>query len=122
MHRYTVLLLAAMLSACDRSPPADNKAAAAPAPATTGAAPAEAKPAVDPQAAKDKELADKVRAALSASSGLNAKGVDVTARNGEISLFGTTPTERQRRALEKLAAGVPGVTSVRNEIKVLQGS
>ena len=120
MHRYIVLLLVAVLSACDRSPPADNKAAAAP--AATGAVPAEAKPAIDPQVAKDKELADKVRAVLAASSGLNAKGVDVTARNGEIGLFGTTPTQRQRRALEKLAAGVPGVTSVRNEIKVLQGS
>lgn len=121
MDRYLVLLLVVVLSACDRSPPADSKPVAGPAP-SAASADAKAKPAVDPQIAKDIELADKVRAALAATKGLNAKGVDVTARNGQVSLFGTTPTERQRRGLEKVAAGVDGVTSVRNEIKVLQGS
>lgn len=114
---FVLLFLAAALAACDRTPPADSKPVAGPAPAAAKAA-----PAVDPQLARDKELADKVRAALAATKGLNAKGVDVTARNGQVSLFGTTPTERQRRELEKVAAGVAGVTSVRNEIKVMQGS
>jgi hyperosmotically inducible protein len=124
MQRFIVLLfLAAAVAACDRTPPVDSKAVAGPAPAPSAvSADVKNPPAVDPQVARDKELAARVQAVLAESSGLNAKGVDVTASNGQISLFGTTPTERQRRALEKLAAGVAGVTSVRNEIKVIQGS
>lgn len=59
MQRFLAsMLLVAALAACDRSPSADKKNLADQAPpAATGAVSAEAKPAVDPQLARDKELA-----------------------------------------------------------------
>lgn len=76
----------------------------------------------DKAAAANKALASRVRDALAAAPGLSGHAIDVTVSNGRISLFGTAATEAKRREIEKVAAAVPGVQSVENQIKIVSGS
>src|SRR5688572_21482562 len=93
-------LLALALGACDRqTPPAAKKAevpvANLPAePPPPVAAPEKA--AEPPEVAADKELAGKVKSALLAERSLNAHGIDVVAKNGTVTLFGTAETVVRR--------------------------
>ena len=119
-------LLALTLGACDRqSPPAAKKAevpvSTLPAePPPPVAAPE--KPAEPPQVAADKELAGKVKSALLAERSLNAHGIDVVAKNGTVTLFGTTETVVRRDTAGKVARNVAGVKSVQNKLAVVAGS
>lgn len=130
------------LAACGEKPPADTatakiesatevaarqaKAAAAAAEkqkAEAQKAQAEAaKKAADEKTAADKALAEKVKAALVATPGLKDLGFDVRSANGDVTLFGTADTQAQRRKAEKVAAGVPGVHSVTDELQIVRGS
>jgi len=134
--------LALSLAACGEKPPADTatakiesatevaarqaKAAAAAAEkkkAEEQKAQAEAaKKAADAKTAADKALADKVKAALVATPGLKDLGFDVRSSNGDVTLFGSADTQAQRHKAEKVAAGVPGVHSVTDELQIVRGS
>jgi hyperosmotically inducible protein len=90
--------------------------AGTPAPATQPAPPAASAP--DP----DKALAKKVKSALETTQGLPAQQIDVTAKGGAVTLWGTVgdPAE-QARAVEA-AKAVPGVKAVENKLAIVKGS
>jgi len=70
----------------------------------------------------DAALAAKVKSALGAEKGLNAHAIDITARDGAVTLFGTADTPALRDKATKIAAGVEGVKSVENRMAVVKGS
>lgn len=81
-----------------------------------------AKKAADKKKAADTALAEKVKAAILATPGLKSMAMDVRSSDGEVTLFGTADSEAQRRQAQKVAAGVPDVKSVNNELKIVRGS
>lgn len=119
--------LALILAGCgqDAPPPPAPKAAprAAPAaPAPEAKAPPAPKPAEPAPASADKALAERVKAALLAERGLNANGIDVVAKDGAITLFGTAENKMKSAMAAKVAASVTGVKSVENRLAVVAGS
>ena len=117
------------LAACGEKPPADTASAkiesaadVAARQAKQAAAAAEKKKAADEKTAVDAALADKVKAALVATPGLKNLAMDVRSSDGEVTLFGTVDNNAQRRKADKVAAGVPGVKSVKNELQIVKGS
>jgi len=97
--------------------PEEKKAEAAALPATPAPAPAEA-PKPDP----DATLAAAVKAALEAEKAINAQGIDVTAKDGVVTLWGTVAQLERRVLAVKTARAVPGVKSVQNNLQVVKGS
>jgi osmotically-inducible protein OsmY len=81
-----------------------------------------AKKAADEKAAADSALAGKVKSTLAATPGLKGLGLDVTASDGDVTLFGTTDNAAQRRKAQKVAAKVPGVKSVKSALQIVRGS
>jgi hyperosmotically inducible protein len=124
----TLLMLTAVLAlaACgqDVAPPKP----AAPAPAATpaqAAAPAAKAPEVKPEPPKpdpNKELAQRVKQALEGEAKIQAAGIDVTAADGKVTLWGTTASAGERNRAGQVAAKVDGVTAVDNQLKVVKGS
>jgi hyperosmotically inducible periplasmic protein len=113
-------LLALTLVACgDKAPPPKPVALTAPVEQTP--APAQI-PAEDPQAAADKALAASVKDALLDAKALNAHDIDVVAKRGVVTLFGTAKTQALRSMAEKVAGRVSGVTLVENKLAVVAGS
>ena len=88
----------------------------APAPAPQAKAPEAPKP--DP----NQELAARVKKALEGAAKIQAAGIDVTAADGRVSLWGTAATAAERKRAESVASRVDGVRSVDNQIKVVKGS
>ncbi len=82
----------------------------------------QAKQAADAKAAADSALAAKVKAAIMAAPGLKDMAMDVRSADGKVTLFGNADNEAQRRQAEKVAAGVPGVKSVKDELLIVKGS
>ena len=78
--------------------------------------------AKNPARSPDKELAGRVRGALHAHFGRTATEIDVLARDGFVFLYGAVPTESLRVRAERVAAAVPGVRAVDNELAVASGS
>jgi hyperosmotically inducible protein len=120
-------LLAFALSGCGQEPPPKPAVKVVPVPALPAAQDsAKAEPAKpSPEAARaaaDKELAGRVKAALVAERTLNAHGIDVVARNGTVTLYGTAETRMRRDMAEKISARVEGVKSVENKLAVVAGS
>ena len=121
------------MAACDAISPAD-KAAASKAPQVTreampasGKADAKTEPTKGAAGASAAEkanagLAAKVKAALADSPALKTLGIDVTAADGAIILFGTVDTRANRDKAEKIASGVEGVKSVTNNLLLVRGS
>lgn len=70
----------------------------------------------------DKTLAVSVKAALMASAALSATTIEVSARDGVVTLSGTTDTATRRDLAGYLALRVDGVAGVRNRIAVVSGS
>jgi osmotically-inducible protein OsmY len=64
----------------------------------------------------------RVKKALEQAPGQIAQGIDVTARRGAVSLFGTVPSGAERGTAGKIAASVSGVSSVDNKLVVVKGS
>ena len=81
-----------------------------------------AQKAADAKAAADRELAGKVKAALTATPGLKHLALDVNSSGGEVTLFGTADSQAQRRQAETVAANVPGVRSVKDALQIVRGS
>ena len=125
MKHIVALGLAAALIACSESP-APKPAAKAPPPAPS--APVAAAPQAQPQPEPpkpdpNKELAAKVKQALEAPNAkLPVGGIDVTAADGKVSLWGTVESDQQRRRAAQIAGKVDGVKGVDNQLKVVKGS
>jgi len=112
------------LAACERAPSsrelapradaAERVASSASAPGTNLAA--------APSPVADKTLAVNVKAALMASAALNATTIEVSARDGVVTLSGTTNTSTRRDLAGYLALRVDGVVSVRNRIAIVANS
>ena len=94
-------------------PPGANVAATQPA-----TSPKSEPPPTDP----DKALAAKVKSALEAEPRVNGQGIDVTAADGVVSLWGTVADAAERRKAESVAATQPGVKSVTNKLVIVKGS
>ena len=117
--------IAIALAACSEPPPPPKPAAPASPPPQAEApkAPApEAKAAEAPKADPNKELASRVKRALEGEAKIQAAGIDVTATDGKVTLWGTTATAAERNRAGQAAAKVDGVTSVDNQLKVVKGS
>lgn len=126
LSTVTASAVALTLYGCGDEPA--PKPAARPAPPTAPApeaksAPAPEKPAsASSQTDADQALAARVKLALTAAPDINAHRIDVTAKSGAVTLFGTADTKAQREAAGKTAAAVAGVTSVENRLAVVAGS
>ena len=125
MTRILAAALFLALAACGDSAPPPKPAAQPAAPAPQAAAPAKAPETKAPEAPKpdpNKELAQRVKQALEGDGKVQAGAIDVTAKEGRVSLWGTTPTADERNRAGQIAAKVDGVASVDNQIKVVKGS
>jgi hypothetical protein len=114
------------LAACgDSAPPAKPAAQpASPAPQAS-TPPPQAPEAKAPEALKpdpNKELAQRVKQALEGDGKVQAAAIDVTAKDGRVSLWGTAPTADERSRAAQIASKVQGVASVDNQIKIVKGS
>lgn len=116
--------LALGLAACEQASGEKELAPRAGSPETTGStasAPgttlAAARSSVD-----DKTLAVNVKAALMTSAPLNATTIEVSARDGVVTLSGTTNTSTRRDLAGYLALRVDGVVQVQNRIAVVSST
>lgn len=118
------LLVAAALAACGEAEP--PKPAAAPEPpkpvALAPQAAPQAAPPATPAPSADELLKTRVEKALRDTREVDGQGVDVTVADGAVSLFGTVPSESERRKVERFVAGIDGVQSVINKLVVVRGS
>jgi hyperosmotically inducible periplasmic protein len=111
------------LAACGEAPSPPKPAAPTPAPqAEAPKAPEAPKAAEAPRPDANKELAGKVKRALESEAKIQGAGIDVTATDGKVTLWGTTATAAERNRAAQVAAKVEGVTSVDNQLKVVKGS
>jgi len=125
MTRILSIAFVLWLAACgDSAPP--PKPVAQPTPPPQASAPvAKAPEAKAPEAPKpdpNKELAQRVKQALEGDGKVQAAGIDVTAKEGRVSLWGTAATAGERNRAGQIASKVDGVASVDNQIKVVKGS
>jgi hypothetical protein len=118
--------LSLALAACgDSTPPPQPQPAAPATPPPQAAAPAAPAPETKPEAPKpdpNKELARRVKQALEADAKVPGGAIDVTAKDGRVSLWGTTASAGERNLAGQIAAKVEGVASVDNQIKIVKGS
>jgi hypothetical protein len=121
-------LLTSVLAGCGDDPPPSKPAAKAPAPTAAPAAkapeakPDAARPAAEARAGADRALAARVKEALLADKSLNAHGIEVDAKDGAVTLFGTVENKARREQAAKIAAAVEGARSVENKLVVVAGS
>jgi len=121
MKYILALIVALALSACGDEPK-PKPVAKPPAPPPVAVAP---KPEPKPEPPKpdpNKELAARVKRALESEAKIQAAGIDVTASDGKVTLWGTAATAAERRRAEAAAKKVEGVSAVDNQIKVVKGS
>jgi hypothetical protein len=116
--------LALGLAACERASgekglatPAGSAETTGSGASATGTTVAVARSPVD-----DKTLTVNVKAALMASSALNATTIEVSARDGVVTLSGTTNSSTRRDLAGYLALKVDGVARIRNRIAVVSSS
>jgi osmotically-inducible protein OsmY len=80
------------------------------------------KPVEAPKIDEDSELAARVKSALGADPAVRLLAIDARASGGVVTLYGTADTRAHREAAAKVASGVPGVKSVKNELVIVAGS
>ena len=119
--RYLVLLTI-ILAGCSEPPPPPKPAAPTPTPQAEAPKAPETKAAEAPKPDPNKGLAQRVKKALEGEAKIQAAGIDVTASDGKVTLWGTTTTAAERRRAENAAKKVEGVSAVDNQIKVVKGS
>jgi len=76
------------------------------------------KPPVD----ENKVLAGRVKSAFGADPALKLLAIDAGASDGVVTLYGTADNRNNRDRAARVAAGVPGVKSVKNELVIVAGS
>ena len=120
----TVLAVFALAACSEKLPPTPMKSeAVTPAPvAKAPEAPQPAPKAEEPKPDPNKELAARVKRALMDDSKIQGGGIDVTANNGAITLWGTAATQSERNRAGAAAAKVDGVQSVENKLAIVKGS
>ena len=100
--------------------------AASPAPAPPAAGPIAPAPSAQPTSPAsqdpDKVLAKKVKSALDATQGVPGQQIDVTAKGGAVTLWGTVADPAERAKAVEAAKSVPGVTAVENKLAIVKGS
>ena len=69
----------------------------------------------------DERIHEEVSDRLSQHGRIDASDMDVQVRSGEVTLSGNANSRDEKRMAEDVAASVPGVTDVNNQIKVKQG-
>jgi len=121
------LMLLGLVACGDDTPKPAPKPAAPPPPPQAAATPAPVapKPEVKPEAPKpdpNKELAARGKRALEGEAKIQAAGIDVTAADGKVTLWGTAASAAERRRAEAAAKKVEGVSAIDNQIKVVKGS
>jgi nucleoid-associated protein YgaU len=98
------------------APPAAPSAAAVASPAGQSAA-APAAPAAPPAASA---LAQQAQAALNTAAGLDGSTLTLTVQSGKAALTGSVETAVQRRRVEEIVGGVPGIIKVdATKVKIL---
>ena len=130
MKKLLVVCAVAALAACGDNVPPPKPAAQTPPPQAAAPAPAASTPAPSPEAKApetpkpdpNKELAQRVKQALQGDAKVQAAAIDVTAKDGRVSLWGTAATVGERSRAGDIASKVDGVASVDNQIKVVKGS
>ena len=128
MKTIFALALALALAACgDSTPPTTPTPAATPTPAPQAEAPKpepkpEAKAPEAPKPDPNKELAQRVKQALEGDGKVQVAAIDVTAKEGKVTLWGTAATAGERNRAAQIASKVEGVSGVDNQIKVVKGS
>jgi osmotically-inducible protein OsmY len=70
------------------------------------------------QDARNAALTGKVKTALAADVGLKTLKIDVDSMGNTVTLRGAVDSEDTKRRAERVAQGVEGVASVRNELTV----
>ena len=118
-------LLVLTLAACGKEPPPPPKKVGEvilPVEPPPQVASIPDKPAEPPQVSADKALEGKVKSALVAERGLNGHEIDVVAKNGVVTLYGTASTVGRRETAARVAGNVAGVKSVDNKLAVVAGS
>ena len=125
MKAILVASIALALAACSEpAPPPKPAAPATPPPQAEAPKP----PAPEPKAAEapkpdpNKELAQRVKQAIDSDGKVQPGAIDVTAKDGRVSLWGTAATAGERNRAGQIAAKVQGVASVDNQIKIVKGS
>ena len=118
MKKLLVAAAVLALAACGKDE-APKPAPVTPTPQVIPEAKPEAKAPEAPKADPNKELASRVKRALEAADLI---GIDPSASSGKVTLFGTTPTDAERKRAASIATKVEGVTSVDNQIKIVKGS
>ena len=126
MKKILAVLAVSALSACgDDAPPPKPEApppqSSAPAPVTPAPAP-EAKAPEAPKPDPNRELAQRVKQALEKDGKVQVAAIDVTAKDGRVSLWGTAATAAERGRAGDIASKVEGVAAVDNQIKIVKGS
>ncbi len=67
----------------------------------------------------DSSLAEQVQQNLNRNSlGTADRGVNVTARDGDVTLTGTVPSQAQRRQVDEIVRNTPGVSAVYDQLQV----
>jgi hypothetical protein len=130
MKPALLLAAAAAIAACapEAPRPAANRPAAKAEPVvvasvavTPSVAPAAA-PGPEPKADPNKELARRVMRALEDEGKIHAAAIDVTARSGVVTLWGTAATQDEKQRASRIAYRVIGVTTVENKLAIASGS
>src|SRR5262245_43319941 len=125
MKRVLAVVIVSLLAACGEEPKPAAKPTPPPrAPAVKPEPPkpmAEVKPE-PPKPDPNKELAARVKRALEGEAKIQAAGIDVTASDGKVTLWGTAATNAERNRAASVARKVEGVSAVDNQLKVVKGS
>jgi osmotically-inducible protein OsmY len=74
------------------------------------------------QADPDRALAEKVKTALGLDAGQGPYGIEVTASDGTVDLWGTVDSNAARKRFATTTAGVVGVRALRNHLQVDPGA
>jgi hyperosmotically inducible periplasmic protein len=125
MTKTLAALLIVGLAACGEEAPPKPAAKAPEAPPVAKPAPPPPPPvakAEEPKPDPNKELAARVKRALETEAKIQAAGIDVTAQDGKVTLWGTTASNAERKRATAVAKKVEGVTAVDNQLKVVRGS
>ena len=127
MKHILPFLAALALAACgDSTPPPKPVAQPVTPPAQVQAPEApkapEAKAPETPKPDPNKELAQRVKQAIDSDGKVQPGSIDVTAKDGRVSLWGTAASAGERNRAGQIAAKIQGMASVDNQIKIVKGS
>jgi len=126
MKQLLAVLATVALAACsEQVPPPVAKKVEPVAVTPTPAVPETPKPAPkaeEPKPDPNKELAARVKRALMDDNKIQGAGIDVTATNGTVTLWGTAATQSERNRAGAAAAKVDGVKTVDNKLAIVKGS